>query len=254
MGESRLGLVSASALVVLCAAWTDTVVVQGSTTFNNRLMVRYQAAIEASAGATLTVLPSKSSLGLLALFEKRGDIAMISAPLEAEVAALRKTHPDLPFDRLRVFEMSRTRMAFAVNPNNPVRSASLDEVRRVLLGEITNWRVLGGPDLPIRIVMVREGGGVQASIENELLHGAHINAPDPITVQISSQVVKVVAQEPSALGLAQLPTLLRSGLPELMTDKPIEQRLSMVTLGEPNAAVKKVIDATRQISESASID
>jgi hypothetical protein len=43
-------------------------------------------------------------------------------------------------------------------------------------------------------------------------------------------------------------------LPELMTDKPIEQRLSMVTLGEPNAAVKKVIDATKQISNNGSID
>ena len=41
-------------------------------------MLRYQAAIEATAGAKLTVLPSKSSLGLLALFEKRGDIIITS--------------------------------------------------------------------------------------------------------------------------------------------------------------------------------
>jgi hypothetical protein len=43
-------------------------------------------------------------------------------------------------------------------------------------------------------------------------------------------------------------------LPELMTDKPIEQTLSMVTLGEPNATVKKVIDATRKIAADTSID
>jgi len=246
----------ASALVmpVPCAAWTDTVVMQGSTTFNNHLLARFQSAIEATAGASLTVLPSKSSLGLLALFEKRGDIAMISAPLENEVAALRKSNPDLPFDQLRLFEITRTRMAFAIHPNNTAHSTTLNVMRRVLLGEITNWSVLGGPDLPIRVVMVREGGGVPASIENELLGGAHINTPNPIIVQISSQVLKVVAQEPSALGLAQLSILLRSGLPELKTDKAIEQRLSLVTLGEPSPAVKKVIDATRKIANSTEFD
>ena len=40
----------------------------------------YQTAIEASSGHQLTVVPNKSSLGLLALFEKRADFAMISAP------------------------------------------------------------------------------------------------------------------------------------------------------------------------------
>jgi len=237
------------ALLVASASTADaeTFVVQGSTTFYDRIMRLYQPAIEASSGDKLTVVPNKSSLGLIALFEKRADLAMISGPLSSEIAVLRKSEPGLPYERLHTFEVSRTRMAFGVHPSNPVRSASAESMRKVLLGEISNWRDLGGPDLPIRLVIVREGGGVQAAVESQLLGGSKIAVPNPIVVQISTQVLKVVAQEPAAVGLAQLGVLIRAKLPELDIAPPIEQTLSFVTLGEPPPAVRKVIDTTFDI-------
>jgi phosphate transport system substrate-binding protein len=235
----------------LSSASADTFIVQGSTTFNQRLMGPYQAAVEASSGHKLIVVPNKSTTGMLALFEQRADFAMISTPLEGEIAQAKAINPDLPADRLRVFEVSRTRMAFAINPANPVRSISRANLRGILQGKITNWRAVGGPDLPIRVVMVREGGGVQLSIESQLLDGAKITPADLINVQISSQVTKIVQQEPSALGLAQLGMLIRADLPELTTDSAIEQPLSLITLGEPTPAMHDVINVMRQIVSTA---
>src|SRR5579863_9699865 len=176
------------------SAGGPTFIVQGSTTFTHRVMEPYQSAIEKAAGVKLTVVPSKSSLGLLALFEKRGDFAMISGPLDNETGELKSSHPSLDFRRLKIFEVTNTRMAFAVNKVNPVNAVTDDKMRQILLGAITNWHDVGGPDEPIRIVMVRGGGGVQASIEDEFLHGKHITAPNPVVVQISSQVIKVTEQ------------------------------------------------------------
>lgn len=231
-------------------AKAQTYIFQGSTTFTHRVMEPYQTAIEASSGHKLTVVPNKSSLGLLALFDKRADFAMISGPLETEIEHLKLSHPDLPFDRLRVFTISSTRMAFAINRDNPVHAITSDKMRGILLGEITNWRDVGGPDLPIRIVKVREGGGVQASIEAELLHGKSINVADPIRVQISSQVVKIVEQLPEALGLSQLSIVMKSNTRELEIDHPVEQRLVMVTLGDPTPEMLKVINVARQIAST----
>ena len=152
------------------------------------------------------------------------------------------------FDRLQAFEVARTPMAFAVHPDNPVRAITIANLRRILLGEVRNWRDVGGRDLPIRLVMVREGGGVQASVESHVLNGQKIVAPDPIRVQISSQVVKVVLQEPGALGLAQLAVVNRAHAPEMKLDDPVEQKLSLVTLGEPTPAMHSVIDAARKIA------
>ena len=237
------------AVVALCApAAADHLIVQGSTTFNARLMVPYQTMIEAAAKQKLTIVPNKSSLGLIALFDGRADLAMISSSLDSEVALLRKTIPELPFDSLRSFNISRTRIAFAVNPANPVRSSSLDVVRQILQGKIDNWRLLGGPDLPLRVVVVREGGGIQFSVEAELLGGAHITPDNPIVVQIGTQVTKVVEQETGALGLAQVGVVRERNLPELMTERFIEQQLNLVTLGEPTRAKRAVVDAARRVS------
>jgi phosphate transport system substrate-binding protein len=38
-----------------------------------------------------------------------------------------------------------------VNKDNPVNSISMEDLRKVYLGEITNWSQLGGPDMPIKL-------------------------------------------------------------------------------------------------------
>src|SRR5215470_9779144 len=132
-------------MVVALASYTaaaDTLVVQGSTTFNRRIMMAHQAAIEVASGQTLTVIPNKSTPGLIALFEGKAQMAMISAPLASEIEELRRLAPAMPAERLHAFEIMATRIAIAVHPSNPVRKASLDEIKRILLGEITNWKEL----------------------------------------------------------------------------------------------------------------
>jgi len=232
-------------------AAAQTYIVQGSTTFTHRVMEPYQVAIEASSGHHLIVVPNKSSLGLLSLLNKRADFAMISGPLENEIEELKSHYPDLPFGQLRDFNISNTRMAFAINQDNPVRELTTDKMRDILLGKISNWRDVGGRDLPIRIVHVRNGGGVQASVEETLLNGKNISGPDPISVQISSQVVKIVEEFPPALGLSQLSIVANSNTVELKLDHPVEQHLNLVTFGEPTPEMRKVIDAARLIANTA---
>jgi phosphate transport system substrate-binding protein len=253
IGLSRhaFGMIGAAVFVsvgMTAPATADNLIIQGSTTFNARVMVPYRSMIEAAAKQKVTIVPNKSSLGLIALFDGRADLAMISSSLDSEVALLRKTIPELPFNSLRSFNISRTRIAFAINPSNPVRTSSLDVIRKILMGKIDNWQMLGGPDLPLRVVVVREGGGVQFSVESELLGGEHIAPLNPIVVQIGTQVTKVVEQEPGALGLAQLGVLRERHLPELMTERFIEQQLNLITLGEPTPAKRAIIDSTRRVS------
>jgi phosphate transport system substrate-binding protein len=228
-----------------CAA-SQVVVLQGSTTFATTVAGPYAKQVEAETNFSLDVVPNKSNLGLLALFENKADLAMLSTSLAYEVDFLRQSNHDLPFDRLQAFEIARTRAAFVVHPGNPVRHASLDNIRRILTGEITNWKTLGGLDLPVRVVAVRQGGGVLGTVETTLLGPGHITAPDVVRVQVGTQVVKVVAQELGALGITQLSIVKTSGSVELATDSPIEQVLSLVSLDRPSPQAVLVIDAMRR--------
>ena len=199
----------------------ETLTLQGSQTFNSYLMVPYQRDIEAAAHYQLKVIPSKSSMGLIALLEGRADLAMISASLESEVEYLRVTRPDLPYHHLHSFLIAKARVVFAVNQGNPVRSATMAQIRQVLRGEIENWRELGGPDLPIYVVYVSHGGGVTRTIEGALFEGASMTPRRSIKLDVGPDVPQVVEQNRGALGLAQLPEAQRHQLPTLHTDQSI---------------------------------
>jgi phosphate transport system substrate-binding protein len=229
-------------------ARSDNLVLQGSSTFSTALAQPHANAVQAQTGYHLEIIPNKSDLGLLALFERRADMAMISTTLEREVEILRKSDPALPFQKLKAFEIARTRAALVIHPDNPVRSARLQDIGKILTGEISNWKQLGGLDLPIRVVAVREGGGVLASVEAKLLGASHISAPDTIRVQVGTQVVRVVAQEPGALGITQLAIVKSSSAVELITDQQIEQILSLVSLDDPSPGYIRVIEAFRRIA------
>jgi ABC-type phosphate transport system substrate-binding protein len=244
---ATVGLASAAAILSPVAA--EPLILQGSTTFNRRIMEPHEGTIEAKSGQEITVIPNRSMLGIIALMEGRAHMAMISASLDSEISKLKKAMPGLDYERLKAFEISSTRVAFVAHPDNPIRKASMVSLKKVLTGEITNWSALGGNDAPIRMVVVGGGGGVVTTVEVELLHGHSVRGPNMIYVKTALQLVGIVEQEPNALGIAQLSLARQKGLPEIATEKPVEQSLSLVTFGEPTPAMKAVIDAARSAVE-----
>lgn len=238
-----LGLVGSKSLAA------EELRVHGSSTFNRTLMQPFHDLIEEKSGHTLTVISSRSGLGLLDLVEGRADMAMISAPFASEIEELRRLKPSSAYDRLRVFEVSRTRATFIVHSSNPVEALTLDNIRGILDGQITDWSQVGGPKLPIRPVHVPNEGGVTQNVIKTVLGGRHISNPNAIKVDTPIQVVKVVAQVPGALGLAQLRLSKENKMKELILDRQVAQTLSYVTNGTPTPAMQKVIEATRSIAE-----
>jgi ABC-type phosphate transport system substrate-binding protein len=236
---------------ILCGGATaraEPLTIQGSSTFSANLLAPNQAIIEALSGQSLKIVGIRSDIGLLRLLAGQAEFAAISSSLQRAIEALRPSNPELPYDRLVAYPVSRVRVAFAVHPSNPVRKADMGVLRRVLSGETVSWSELGGPDQPIRVAYVQTGGGVTLCVSAQLFDGRPLMPASPIRVAFGSQVVKVVEQEPRALGVAQLGLVRQHQLPELATDHAIEQELSLVTLGEPSPAQQAVINAVRKIA------
>lgn len=246
----RLLLSACTAAVVVCsaqAAHAQPLTIQGSSTLGANLLPN-QAIIEALSGQSLKIVSIRSDIGLLRLLGGQAEFAAISTSLRRAIDALRPSDPDLPYDRLMAFPVSRIRVAFAVHPSNPVRKADIDVLRRVLSGEPVSWSELGGPDQPIRVAYVQPGGGVTLCVAAQLFGGRPLMPANPIRVSFGSQVIRVVEQEPRALGVAQLGLVRQHQLPELTTDHAIEQELSLVTLGEPSPTQLAVINAVRKVA------
>jgi ABC-type phosphate transport system substrate-binding protein len=248
---SRPTMQAIAAFVLIAASVTgaaaDPLIVQGSSTFNRQIMEPFQAAIEADAKHALTVIPNRTMLGVTALMEGRAHMAMISAPLKMEVESLQKAMPGPAYEKLQSHIIQRTRVAIGVNKLNPVRKISIDQAKQLLTGQITNWSALGGDNQPIRIVLVGGGGGVTSTVEAVLLGGSHASGSNILYVKTAVQLAQVVEQEPNAIGFGQLLVIKQRGIPELATERPIEQELALVTFGDPTPAMQAVIDAARRV-------
>jgi phosphate transport system substrate-binding protein len=236
-----------SLILCIAPAWaTETALrIQGATTFESEILSSQRSAIEAKLGRSLDVVANKSSWGLLALIDGRADLAMISAPLEAEIEAARLLKTDQLFDRLLEFKIASTRIAFPVNSTNTVSRLSLETLRKILVGSVTNWNAVGGPDLPILVVCVKEGGGTIVAARSRFL-GNEPLATNAIRLESANHLLTVIAQEPGAIGIAQLGLVRRAGLKEVLTGFPIEQPLSFVTLGDPSPILQRMIEITRE--------
>lgn len=228
------------------SASAETLRVQGSSGFSHEVMEPYKDRIEALAGQELKLTPTTSGKGLIALLKGEADLAMIWAPLDGMVALLRKSRPDLPFDRLHEFHVAKSWVAYSVNPGNPVRFVSIAKLKQILTGQIDNWRALGGQDLPIHVVSLRNGGGSKRATEDILLGGKQMTPRSAIIVESDAEVVQTVAHDRGALGICRA-SLVVDGLPKLRTSVSIGQSFSLVTLDEPTDAMRAVIVATRSV-------
>ena len=54
---------------------------------------------------------------------------------------------------------------FIVNANNPVSDISLDQIKGIYSGKITNWKELGGKNIPIAAMRRNKNSGSQTALE-----------------------------------------------------------------------------------------
>jgi len=94
-------------------------------------------------------------------------------------------------------------IAIIVNPQNPVRSLTLQQIRDIFSGKIRDWKELGGIDREVDAVTREEGSGTRSAFEELVMKGKAID--DSIMVQDSNGSVKeVVATDPYAMGYISL--------------------------------------------------
>ncbi len=68
-------------------------------------------------------------------------------------------------------------LVFMVNENNPVDSLTLEELRGIYSGEITNWSEVGGEDMEIVPFQRNSESGSQVLMEKLVMDGAELMEP-----------------------------------------------------------------------------
>jgi phosphate transport system substrate-binding protein len=89
-----------------------------------------------------------------------------------------------------------------VNAANPITKLTLPQLRSVFLGEITNWKALGGPDLTIHLYAGESTTGTLAYFQHALLGGQE---PYPFVGKSNSKsLLEEIAAHREAIGYGSL--------------------------------------------------
>ena len=105
----------------------------------------------------------------------------------------------------RMEPIANETLVFFVNEDNPVESLTLDQVRKIYAGEITNWKEVGGSDAPIQAYQRPKGGGSQAIMDKEVMGNIPMMEPVNGEYVVSSMegilsAVRAWDDRPEALG------------------------------------------------------
>jgi phosphate transport system substrate-binding protein len=137
--------------------------VTGSTTVLPIAQALAEGFMAANPGTDILISAGGSSVGITAVGEGTAEIGMASRELkEAETAR----YPDL-----RPVAIAQDGIVIIVNPENGVRHLSLEQIRAIYAGAVTNWQEVGGADRPVVAIGRDSASGTREFFDEEVMDG-----------------------------------------------------------------------------------
>ena len=133
-----------------------TVATDGSTSMEKVIGALGESFMEANKGTTFTYNPTGSGSGIQAVSEGRCDIGLSSRALKDDEKASGLKETIVALDGI----------AIIINPQNPVKDLSLEQIAKIYTGEITNWKDVGGEDAEIVLIGREAGSGTRDGFES----------------------------------------------------------------------------------------
>lgn len=194
----RHALLTLASLAALNPAIADgaALTVKGSDTMvilNQRWAEEF---MKKNPGIKLQITGGGSGTGIAALINGTTEIAASSRPIkEAEIKKLRSRFNSVGVETA----VARDGVAFYVNEKNPIASLTLDQLKGIYLGDITNWKEVGGPNKAIVVYSRENSSGTYVFVKDNLLNGEDFAAAAQ-TLPGTAAVVNAVSKEVHGIG------------------------------------------------------
>ena len=148
----------------------ERLIVAGSTTMlplSEHLATNYKKRV----GANILVQGGGSTAGTNAVLSEIAQVASSSRKLTAEEE-----------NKLKVFVIAHDVLSIVVHPSNPINNISMEQLKAVLAGDITNWKDLGAPfSKPIQLINDASGNGNRATLEELVMKESQITLMSVVT-------------------------------------------------------------------------
>ena len=171
-------------------ALSGTVATGGSTSVEKVIGAFIEAFMEENPDVNVTYDPTGSGAGITGAGDGTLDIGLSSRNLKDSETGLEAT----------VFALDG--IAIVTNKENTVTDLSLEQIKKLATGEITNWNEVGGPDMPVVLVGREAGSGTRDGFESIVDVKDACKYDQELTS--TGAVIAAVAANPNAFGYASL--------------------------------------------------
>ncbi|MCS7273111.1 MAG: phosphate ABC transporter substrate-binding protein [Fimbriimonadales bacterium] len=206
---------------------------------------------------SVSVTGGGSSIGINALINGVTDICASSRPMRKSEYDRARSRGVVPHE----IPVALDGLAVVVHESNPVDSLTMDQVRRIYIGQITNWSQVGGPNMPIVVFSRDSNSGTYGFFQQVVLKNQNWG-PGVRFMPSTSEEAREVARTPGGIayggiayfknrpGIKILKIAAKEGdTPYAPTEEnvrtrkyPISRYLYFYTNGKPKGEVAKFIN------------
>jgi len=238
VGQEKITVKGSDTMVILAQRWAE----------------RYMTK---NPNVVIQVTGGGSGTGISALINGSTDICNASRPMKpSERDKLKARYGTRGVE----IKAAQDGLAIYVNQENPVTELSLEQIRDIYAGRITNWRAIGGRDERIILYGRENNSGTYVYFKDNVLMGEDYSASMqslPGTAGVVNAVARdkigigfggsaygkgirelKVKKDASSTAYAPTPENIKSG------DYPIARFLFMYVKNRPTGAMKEFIDWT----------
>lgn len=227
-------------------AESTTITMAGSTTIQPLAEKFAEAYMTDHTNVRIDVQGGGSSVGVKAAGEQTANIGMASREVkESELTE---------FPGINVFTVARDGIAIIGDPNLSVDNLTIEQIKGIFGGTITNWKEVGGEDANIIVVSREEGSGTRAAFE-EMVLGEEVLITETAILQPSNGSIRTtISTTPNSIGYLSFGYLDDSIKPVSVEGVapteanasngtyPIVRPLNLITFGEPTGELKAFVD------------
>ena len=166
-----------------------TIAISGSTSVGplaEKLAMKYQE----TAADKVEINQIGSSAGITNAITGVSEIGMSSRDLKEEEVAEGIEEIAIAYDGIVV----------VTHPSNKVKDISMEQVKQIFTGEVTNWKELGGDDLEIVVVSREDGSGSRDAFQEIVDYGSGELIKNAIIASGNGNIKTTVATNKHAVG------------------------------------------------------
>ena len=202
------------------AALSGNVAAGGSTSMKNVIAALTEGFAEVEPGVTVSYDPTGSGAGITGAADKTLDIGLSSRALKDDEKA-----------DVEGTTIALDGIAIIVNNASKVEDLTVDQLKQMFTGEITNWAEVGGDDGEIVLIGREAGSGTRDGFESIVDVKDSCKYAQELTA--TGAVISAVEANPLAIGYASL--------------SAVGDTVKMVTVGGVECSEETVKDGSYEV-------